>query len=390
MQPDHSPVDAFKERLDHLLLDSVVRFNLKPQYMMRHQGFHHASALANAVLWLRDIPVDHLHRLFFLLVTLPYRRCPEALLRRRLRSDAVQRTYHSIIERFSYLYERLDSTGRELLLHVAAVRLLGPRHVLVPGHSARLQRGRRALRAALRQSAPLPASGEFIFDLRPFPALGFPAQCAMHRLMLADLLLLGQYDHSDVHVEPGDVVLDGGAFKGETSLWLACRAGEGGKVLAFEFVPAHTAGLGENLARNPALQSRVEIVPAALWSRSGIPVYATQEGGSASISFDAAGGGTRVAETVTIDDFVARRTPARLDLIKLDIEGAELETLKGAEHTLRTLRPKLAISVYHSLDDFDAIPRFIDGLGAGYRFRLGHHTFGAAETVLYATARGKN
>ena len=49
--------------------------------------------------------------------------------------------------------------------------------------------------------------------------------------------------------------------------------------------------------------------------------------------------------TLAIDELIARRGLEGLDLIKLDVEGAELATLRGAERSLRAFRPKLAISV---------------------------------------------
>jgi hypothetical protein len=68
----------------------------------------------------------------------------------------------------------------------------------------------------------------------------------------------------------------------------------------------------------------------------------------------------------------------------MDIEGAELPALRGAEATLRAFRPKLAIALYHRLDDFIDIPAYLDGLGLGYAFFLGHFTIHSEETVLFA------
>ena len=54
---------------------------------------------------------------------------------------------------------------------------------------------------------------------------------------------------------------------------------------------------------------------------------------------------------------------------------------------LHHFKPKLAITVYHSLEDFWEIPRWIDGLGLGYKFYLRHFTIHAEETVLFAIAK---
>ena len=65
-------------------------------------------------------------------------------------------------------------------------------------------------------------------------------------------------------------------------------------------------------------------------------------------------------ETTSIDDFVRRNGIARIDFIKMDIEGAELVALQGAAATIRTFKPKLAIAVYHRPTDITAIPAWID------------------------------
>ena len=52
--------------------------------------------------------------------------------------------------------------------------------------------------------------------------------------------------------------------------------------------------------------------------------------------------------------------------------------------TIKKHRPKLAIAIYHSLDDFVNIPKWLIGLDLGYKFYLGHYTIHAEETVLFA------
>ena len=70
----------------------------------------------------------------------------------------------------------------------------------------------------------------------------------------------------------------------------------------------------------------------------------------------------------------------------MDIEGAELPALKGAEMSIRRFKPKLAISVYHKQEDIWKIQHWIEGLDLGYRFYLRHFTIHAEETVLFAIA----
>jgi hypothetical protein len=68
----------------------------------------------------------------------------------------------------------------------------------------------------------------------------------------------------------------------------------------------------------------------------------------------------------------------------MDIEGAELSALKGGIETIKRFRPKLAISIYHSLDDFINIAAYLKALNLGYKFYLRHGTIFNEETVLLA------
>jgi FkbM family methyltransferase len=75
--------------------------------------------------------------------------------------------------------------------------------------------------------------------------------------------------------------------------------------------------------------------------------------------------------------------------LKMDIEGAELAALRGAEHLIRRFKPDMAISVYHAVNHFWDIPCMIDDFGAGYKFYLRAHTPATLETVLYAISDKK-
>ena len=68
----------------------------------------------------------------------------------------------------------------------------------------------------------------------------------------------------------------------------------------------------------------------------------------------------------------------------MDIEGAELDALKGAVHTIQTYRPKLAISIYHKPEDLVEIPLYLMEIMPDYQFYIRHYTTWLEETVLYA------
>ena len=74
-------------------------------------------------------------------------------------------------------------------------------------------------------------------------------------------------------------------------------------------------------------------------------------------------------ETVILDDFLHGE---RVTFIKMDIEGAELDALRGASRIIKEQKPKLAISIYHRLEDIIEIPKLIISLRPDYRLYVNH------------------
>jgi FkbM family methyltransferase len=72
-----------------------------------------------------------------------------------------------------------------------------------------------------------------------------------------------------------------------------------------------------------------------------------------------------------------------INFVKMDIEGAELNALRGGLTTLRAHRPVLAISIYHSVEDYFDIFEFLRQNLEGYRFQIKQHAVTQSETVLY-------
>lgn len=87
---------------------------------------------------------------------------------------------------------------------------------------------------------------------------------------------------------------------------------------------------------------------------------------------------------ITTIDKYCKENNIKYDFLKMDIEGAELSALKGGIETIKKYRPQLAISIYHSTNDFIDIPQYLNNILENYTFRLGHYSYGISETVLYA------
>ena len=134
-------------------------------------------------------------------------------------------------------------------------------------------------------------------------------------------------------VRPGFTVLDVGANVGAYTLLFAQWVGPAGHVIAFEPAPASIEGLRRQLALNH-LAARVEVVEAAVAGTVGSASFECDGASGA----NALGTGARDARTITvatttIDAFCAAHG-VRPDVIKIDVEGAELDVLRGARQTL--------------------------------------------------------
>lgn len=129
-------------------------------------------------------------------------------------------------------------------------------------------------------------------------------------------------------LEPGQHVLDLGANIGYYTLLSARAVGPEGRVLALEPDPGNLDLLERNVELN-GFEDRVEILAVAASDRKGTARLAA--GDAANLRrIDAAG--TVEVETVSLDDLLAGRP--RVDLLRMDVEGHEVQVLDGMDGTV--------------------------------------------------------
>jgi FkbM family methyltransferase len=154
----------------------------------------------------------------------------------------------------------------------------------------------------------------------------------------------------------GETVLDVGAHIGYLSVYFAQLVGPGGRVFAFEPDPENRRYLRGNVERRPQVSIIEKAVAASTGERNFFVEnltgqnntlyddYPTLDSNSAAAGYS--GGGYRkiTVEAISIDDF-CRNEHVHPDFVKFDIEGAELEALRGMEETVARSPPRLMVEV---------------------------------------------
>lgn len=194
------------------------------------------------------------------------------------------------------------------------------------------------------------------------------------------------YGTGPTAVKPGDVVLDCGANVG---VYVRDALDAGAKlVVAIEPAPENVECLRRNFAAEAAA-GRVVVYPKGVWNKDDFLSLNVDPTNSAADSFLIQREGSRTVHKVpltTIDKLVAELKLDRIDLIKMDIEGAEPNALEGAAETLKRFKPRLTISAYHAPDHPRLIPEKIRSLRADYQMECGpcaEANWGVRPDILY-------
>lgn len=176
-------------------------------------------------------------------------------------------------------------------------------------------------------------------------------------------------------LEPGMTFFDVGANVGYFSLLAASIVGPEGRVHSFEPTPAVAKRLMENVRIN-ALSSRVITNVAAIGERSGTATFHLHSDDSEANSMFATRehGGCIEVPVITLDEYVQSRNIRSVDLLKMDVEGAELLALRGAQSILaRENAPMLIIELNSAaLASAGSSPLELQGMleEMGYRCHL--------------------
>lgn len=211
-------------------------------------------------------------------------------------------------------------------------------------------------------------------------------QYRMHKTPIAPEL----YSENDQYFVKGllqisqdEVFIDGGAYIGDTIQQFMDTARKQKvcykKIVAFE-PDERNYGL---LSRYYGHKEKVVLIKKGLSEKKGV-FYFKEAGAAACLVEDEKDASYRVAVT-NIDGTEECKDAT---WIKMDIEGAEMDALRGACRTIKRNHPKLTVCIYHSDEDMIRIMEYIHRLVPQYKFYVRHHSRSAVETVLYAVYNG--
>ncbi|MFQ5675811.1 MAG: FkbM family methyltransferase, partial [bacterium] len=200
------------------------------------------------------------------------------------------------------------------------------------------------------------------------------------RYTISQALLTAPYSYLNlITPEHKTKIIDAGAFDGDTAGMFALLSPDSS---IFSFEPVNE--LYVRLVGLSRLLTEIRPVRAAVWHHSGKIGFQEND-----LTPNMSGiNDTTAASTVratSLDDFVETEGLAKVDFVKMDIEGAELQALKGAEKVLRAFKPDLAICVYHRPEHLWQIPLWIKETVPDYNIYLDHKSQGLTDSICFAS-----
>jgi FkbM family methyltransferase len=151
------------------------------------------------------------------------------------------------------------------------------------------------------------------------------------------------------HLQPGSVVYDVGAHIGVVSMFASELVGSTGAIFAFEADPKNAERIETHVQRNNLRQ--IQVFSCAVWSSDGQLTFERASAGSSRNQGSVAATSTRatdeiiVIESISLDNFADGHLPPTL--IKIDVEGAEAEVLRGCDRIFARSHPTVICEVHH-------------------------------------------
>lgn len=165
-----------------------------------------------------------------------------------------------------------------------------------------------------------------------------------------------------------DVLVDVGAYIGDSIAQYVQMYGTGyRRIYAYEVSPESCEAMRDNV-KKLGLHD-VVIRNKGAGSQRGELFLSRSASDASANQLSADGSAGQCIEVVPLDEDI----PEPISFLKMDIEGAEWDTLLGCEKIISQQHPKLAVCVYHGYDDLWRIPALIDSMYSDYEMYLRHY-----------------
>lgn len=174
---------------------------------------------------------------------------------------------------------------------------------------------------------------------------------------LTERIFQEYYDPDIIVKNPEEVFVDCGAFTGDSILGFINHFGEYRSIYGYEMMPETMAKMKCNLSQFEKINYMQKAV----------------ESENASVFVGGANAGAHIAEEGSIEVPIVKLDDdidERITMIKMDIEGAEQDALKGARRHIVEEKPRLLVCTYHKPADLFEIPRLIDSMRDDYKYYL--------------------
>lgn len=191
------------------------------------------------------------------------------------------------------------------------------------------------------------------------------------------------YYQNYYQIKQNDIVLDAGANCGHLSIYFSKKVGSGGTIFAVEPDIMNIERIKKNMSLNSDLSNNIIIQEFLLWNENTvIDFHEAGTVGSSAIWIPDINNVVK-KQAIKIDDWVVMNNLNKLDFIKMDIEGAEIEALEGCINTILSMKPNFAIASYHVVNNeptYIKLEKFFSDLM--YPFKT--VTFRGNETITFA------
>jgi len=188
-----------------------------------------------------------------------------------------------------------------------------------------------------------------------------------------------QYFPDDIPLkEDFSCFIDCGAYTGDTITQLYNKCGKVKEIIAFEPDTENFLKLSQFLKKNSKdFCDQLLLYPCGVWSKTTQMRFSDGHDAASAATSDSGS----MKQFVALDEVIFNVNPT---FLKMDVEGAEVEALRGAKELICKHKPDLAICLYHKISHLWEITLLIHGWDIGYDFYIRQHDY-TMEIVMYAT-----